>query len=204
MFQKIFTKIFFNLFLWKHRKKFPKKFPNVPSIKESNVKPSHREKLVEVKPEVPKEGGLFTHFPNQKFPFPGFPDKKIVVRVGFAKRLIPLGIDWMHKRIKPFIPKNPNLYCRFVREMYRVWNIIIERETRAVIKKKYTKMRDICCVYAEYDDYYRFVGQDAAGEIRLEELTLRDADKWWFLRKPYTFRGKKEFKERYGEGIEIE
>ena len=192
MFKKIIARIIFSLFL-------KKKAGKPPDIKAFHIKASdkEREKMVEVRPECPKEGGLLTHFPSQKFPFPGFPDRNIVFKIGFAKHLIPLGIDWMHEQIKPFIPKNPNLYSRPVREMYRVWNIMIERDTRPEIKEKFTKMRDVLCVVAEYDDYYRFVGQDAAGEIRLEELVLQDADKWWFLPKPYNFKGKEEFKKEH-------
>jgi len=155
--------------------------------------------LKEIVPETPKEGGILTHFPNLPFPFPGFPDNRIVVKVALAKRLIPFGIDWIHKQIKPFVPKNPNLYCRAVREIYRVFNIMIERDTRMDMKEKFAKMRDIVCIFAEYDDAYRFIGQDVAPEMRLEEFKLSDGDKWWFLKKPYNFKGKEEFKKKYGK-----
>ena len=190
MLLKIIAKIIFGLFIWKKRRKSPKT-TGIPILK------SNRGEMVEVKPEKPKEGGILSHFPHQKFPFPGFPDKGIVYKVAFAKKLIPLGINWMHKQMVPFIPKNTNLYSRSVREIYRVFNIVIERETRPGMKEKFAKIRDVVCVIAEYDDAYRFIFQDGAGEIRLEELILSDADKWWFLPKPYTFKGKEEFKKKH-------
>ena len=148
--------------------------------------------VVELKPEIPEEGGVMTHFPNLKYPFPGFPDTRIVNKIAIAKRLIPFGIDWMHKKIEPFIPKNPKLYSRPVREMYRVWNIVIERDG-GPLKLKFAKMRDISCVVAEYDDAYRFIMQDGVSEVKIEEFAMSDGDKWWAIKKPYEFKGKGEF-----------
>lgn len=192
--EDIVFKIIFLLFLRKMKKRNP-------LIVKRDIEDSHQQfdkkDLKEIVPETPKEGGVLTNFPNLPFPFPGFPDTKIVYKVALAKRLIPFGVDWIHKQIEPFIPTNPNLYSKPVREIYRVLNIVIERETRQGVKEKFIKGRDIFCIFAEYDDYYRFVGQDAVVEANLEEFRLSDGDKWWFLLKPYNFKGKKEFKEKY-------
>lgn len=194
MLEKLVFKIIFFLFIRKMKKQSPVIPKPVLTREESTGK--GKGKTVEIKPETPKEGGVFSHFPNLLYPFPGFPDTRIVNKIAIAKRLIPFGIDWMHKRIKPFVPKNPKLYCRSVREIYRVLNVVIDRNGQEGMKEKFTKMRDIVCVIAEYDDGYRFPMQDGVSEVRIEEFALSDGDKWWFLPKPYEFRGKEEFKKK--------
>lgn len=163
----------------------------------SGPDPSVKTKTVQVKIEAPEEGGIFAHFPNKPFPFPGFPDQRIVYRVASAKRLIPMAMDWMHDYIKQYIPENPKLYCKSVRELYRLFNIVIERSN---LGEKFTKIRDIVCVFAEYDNAYKFIFQDIAGEANLEEMKLTNADKWWFTKMDwYNFKDREEFIKKYGK-----
>lgn len=186
----IVFEIIFRIFL----KKMFKQHPGLGVVPQKD--PDSKGEVQELKPTLPAEGGIKTYFPNLKYPFPGFPDNRIVKKVALAKRIIPFGIKWIHKQIEPFIPKNPNLYSKPVREIYRLFSIAVDRDTRANVKGKMSKLRDIACVFAEYDDAYRFIFQDVAPEAKLKEFELTDADKWWFMKKLYNFKGKEEFRKK--------
>lgn len=177
----------------------------LPSIEPSLQKADSPEamakiKTVQVKIDAPEEGGVLAYFPGKKYPFPGFPNRKIVWQTARAKRLIPIAVDWMYDFIKLSLPENPQLYCKFVREIYRLFNIAIERNTSPGQKKKWVKIRDIVCMFAEYDNAYRFMFQDIAEEANLEEMKMTNGDKWWFtVMDFYSFKNKEEFIKKHGK-----
>jgi hypothetical protein len=63
----------------------------------------------------------------------------------------------------------PFLYCKCVREVYRVFNIfiLIEKEDS---KEILAKIRDLTCMTLEFDDAYRYRFQDILSEVNIEQL----------------------------------
>ena len=157
--------------------------------------------------EQPPEGGIMTYFSGHKIPFPGLPDSEKVAQVSVIKGMIPMGIEWLHKSISEYLPKDPKLYCRFGREIYRLFNLLAERERGHYKKEKFIddgkirweKIRDIICVLLEYDDFYRFVAQDVLSEIKIEEVKMHEEDMYWARFKNYNFKGEEEALEKWGD-----
>lgn len=144
-----------------------------------------------------KEGRIITKGEGQKFPFPGFTDQETLEVVHAAKKLIPLGVDFMYSAIVKYIPKDPKEYCRFVGEIYRWFTeTLIEREQPGM-KEKWRKIRDVVCVFLQHDDAYRFRLQDALPELNLGECGLTEADRYFFRTKDYDFKGKEETLKKY-------
>jgi len=143
------------------------------------------EKTLEIRVEYPKEGGRLTHIEGEKHPFPGFPDKEEVLDIGMIKRMVPAAINAYYPYFSRHI-LDPKKYCRSVREVYRLFNILIEREEKAEGRTKLTdiwpKVRDMVCVILEFDNAYRFRAQDIAAEANIEELKLDEGDRYWAAR----------------------
>jgi len=121
------------------------------------------------KVEFPKEGGVLSYLKGRKKPFPGFPHAELVATMGFIKRLIPSLLSGYYSLIKPKLIK-PEKYSRPVREIYRIFNLLIERESDEGMKQKWIQMRDIICMILEFDNAYRFRFQDVVSEMNLEEI----------------------------------
>jgi len=147
-----------------------------------------------------KDGRIITKGEGQKFPFPGFTDSETLEVVHSAKKLIPMGIDFMYSAIVKYIPKDPKEYCRFVAEVYRWFNDTLIARDEPGMKEKWIKMRDVICVFLQHDDAYRFRLQDALPELNLEECKLIEADRYFFRAKAYNFKGREETIKKYGEG----
>ena len=64
----------------------------------------------------------------------------------------------------------PTRYCKCVRELYRVFTIILEREKNKTIKKMIELVRDFFCMVIEQDSAYRFRFQDVIAKARKIEL----------------------------------
>lgn len=149
-----------------------------------------------LKVTFPKEGGTFSHLKGRKFPFPGFPHAGIVAAMAMIKRLIPSLISSYHGLIKPKLIK-PERYSKSIREIYRLFNLLIEREKSDGMKQKWIQMRDLVCMTLEFDNAYRFRLQDVLSEINLDEIKPTDGDKYYFdIRKDYNFGGKKSKKSK--------
>jgi len=155
--------------------------------KEGNV-------LGEVIVERPKEGGLLTYFPNEDYPMEGFPEKSTVNKLASAKSVIPIVVAHFHKEIEKHIPKDPKLYGKLAREIYRWFNeTLIKRDKEQ--NKLWEQMRDIICMIVENDVAYRWRLQDALPEFRVDKVGLSDADKYWCIRTPQSYRFKFENEE---------
>jgi hypothetical protein len=66
----------------------------------------------------------------------------------------------------------PHRYSRCVRELYRVFDEMIEGK-KGIIKRVLILARDFVCMSVDYDSAYRFRFQDIFGEIRVSEMTNR-------------------------------
>lgn len=143
------------------------------------------------KVEFPKEGGILTYLKGRKFPFPGFPHEKMVERMAFIKAMIPALVKGASYAIGKDRIK-PDKYCRFVREIYRLFNLLIEREKGNELKNFWAQMRDVICMILEFDNAYRFRMQDILSEINLDEVKPDENTKYYMdLHDDYDFGGRK-------------
>jgi len=148
----------------------------------------------------PPEGGTFTNYTGEKFPFPGFPDQEKVNLVAGAKRLIPMGINMMSSIIGSLRQnEDPHRWCKTSRELYRIFNIMIEREKDEGLKKKFTDLRDAVCLFLEYDDAYRFRFQAAFQNLNIGEIKMTEADRFWASRMDFDFEGKEDSIKKHGK-----
>lgn len=144
--------------------------------------------------DFPKEGGMYSHIPGEKYPFPGMPDEKIVSQIATLKRMMPVACKYAWIALRDNIPET-NLYSRPVREVHRVMSLVREREGNTEMRGKWTEIRDIICMMLEFDDAYRFRLMDAMKEINLKEFEFTEADRYWATKKwKYKFSFMKEEK----------
>lgn len=143
------------------------------------------------------DDGIVTHWNGHDYPYHGFPEKHAVQMVGASKRMIPMALEMMHKTMNQFVPKDPEMYCPAVREIYRVFNIAIERYPRDGMKEKLRKLRNMVCVILQFDDAYRCIFQDILPEIDMDKIKLREEDKYWFQKKTYDWKGKQKAIEKF-------
>lgn len=144
-----------------------------------------------LKVDFPKEGGTFSWLKGRKFPFPGFPHGKIVANMAMIKRMIKVFLYAYHSVIKRDLIK-PERYSKSVREIYRLFNLLAERENSEPMKQKWIQMRDFICMTLEFDNAYRFRVQDVLKEINLDEIKPTEGDEYYFsVRTDYNFGGKK-------------
>ncbi|MHA1483137.1 MAG: hypothetical protein ACTSQA_06845 [Candidatus Heimdallarchaeaceae archaeon] len=170
---------------------------------------------------VPKSGGIETYLMGVKYPYPGYPDRFTLEVICIIKKVlltlfmsfVPLlkkrnmfKLLLIKKELKSFIPKwlqlatwairshrlKPRFYSHSVREIYRVFNVLIEREKLPSKKDEYTKIRDLICMILEFDDAYRFRFQDALSELNLDKIRIDEGDSFYAEKKrsKYDFGGK--------------
>lgn len=165
----------------------------------------------------PKEGGIDSYFKGYKYPYPGYRSREPCKTIEFLKRTFMETVTFLasmkkidlfkllflKRMIKRLIPRwlnfaiwtirdvryKPKLYSRPVREVYRLFNILIERETSPGMKEKWTKIRDIVCMILEVDNAYRFRFQDIIAEMKIDEIKPDKKDKYFFsFKKEYKFK----------------
>jgi len=78
-------------------------------------------------------------------------------------------VESMWALIKRYRSK-PIMYCQCVREIYRVFDIAIVREDDQIVRGVIEKIRDIVCMFLEFDDAYRYRFQDVFIELNQEEF----------------------------------
>jgi hypothetical protein len=64
----------------------------------------------------------------------------------------------------------PNRYCTCVRELYRTFTVLIDKEKDDATKKALTMSRDVFCLFIEQDSAYKFRFQDIMAEVREERI----------------------------------
>ena len=149
--------------------------------------------------EQKKEGGMDSWIPGHPFPFPGMPDSVVVETMSVFKRIFPILYKWgwivMRDRLPNYLRAqsqnadiglvDPKKYSRPVRELHKVFTLLRSREGKdqTEIRGKWTEMRDVICLFLEYDDAYRFRLMDMMNEINLKEFEFSEADKYWASKK---------------------
>lgn len=149
--------------------------------------------------DFPKEGGTESWIPGHEFPFPGMPDSQVVEIMSIFKRIFPIlykyGWTVLRDRLPDYLKiqsqnadiglVNPKKYSRPVREVHRVFTLLRSREGKKEIeiRGKWTEMRDVICLFLEYDDAYRFRLMDMIAELNPREFEFTEADKYWASKK---------------------
>ena len=83
----------------------------------------------------------------------------------------------------------PERYCRSVREMYRVWNLLAEREKLPIRSENWRLMRDVFCMWLEFDNSWRYRFQDIMSEINMDEIRFDEEDLSFIaVREPWEYR----------------
>lgn len=157
----------------------------------------------------PKEGGMESWIPGHDYPFPGMPDSRVVETMTVIKKIFPIIYKWawliMRDRLPVhLIPQSqngeiglvdPKKYSKPVRELHRIFTLVRSREGEPEMKGKWTEMRDILCLFFEYDDSYRFRLMDVINELDKSQFLFTEADKYWADKKwRYQFKFKDETK----------
>lgn len=146
------------------------------------------DRLKDLKIDYLDEGGMLTHFPNAKKPFPGLPLRENLERVKIIKAMFPIVLSTIYKQLKPHLPDTPHYYSRAVREIYRLFTLAMERDLPGM-KERWRMIREIVCFFLEYDDAYRFRVQDILSELNKKQIKLDEIDQYWFSGKLYKFGG---------------
>ncbi len=111
----------------------------------------------------------------------------LIPSMWFLKRIAFSLLYSFYRVIERFRIK-PHRYCKAVREIYRVFNIMIEREKNPEMRDKIRQLRDFICMFLEFDNAYRFRLQDIIEEVNIDEIKLTKEDKLFCrLRKDYNF-----------------
>jgi len=168
------------------------------------------------KVEFPKEGGVFTYLKGHKYPYPGFPHQRVVEKVSLVKSFIPAILELIKliplRRITGAIKVakriikgayyvlrdeeiQPNRYSKPVREIRRLFNILIEREKNKDKKAIWKHLRTVICMILEFDNAYRFRLQDVLKEINIDEIKPTEGDKYYMsLHNDFDWDGKEKKK----------
>lgn len=152
------------------------------------------------KVEFPDEGEVLTYMQGYDYPYRGYPYYEFVDRIDVIKKLIrnlqsgfyhglkdrwyrwllvPLvpflgrsvfwAFTYTFKRVIDRTPMRPNRYSQFVQEVYRAFSVSWSDESPQITELRHW-LRDIECMILEFDNAYRFRGQDLAVEINKENL----------------------------------
>ena len=115
----------------------------------------------------------------------------ILFRRAFKKvggEVIRIAINSLYEPILKY-KMNPMKYTRSVREIYRLFSVMIDREQQDGMKDKWRKLRDIVCLILEYDNSYRFRLQDILKEMKMEEMAFDEEDMYYMeKRDPREYR----------------
>jgi hypothetical protein len=141
----------------------------------------------------PKEGGMESWIPGHDFPFPGMPDDRVVGTIDIIKRMFPIIYKWAWVILRDRLPNylipqsqngeiglvDPKKYSRAIRELHRVFTLVRSREGEPEMKAKWTEMRDVICLFLEFDDAYRFRFMELMLEYDKEQAKFTPADCYW-------------------------
>lgn len=171
---------------------------------------------------VPQKGGVDVYIKGLKYPIAQYPYRPMVKTACIIKRMSMIlmhffgslmnkrgiiGLIFLKRSIGDLIPKliilfslvigsrrlRERYYSHSVREIYRAFNIMAEREIPKERKERWIRIRDIACLVLEFDNAYRSRLQDFLSEIDIKKIKLTKRD-LFFARQSgdYNFGGKKE------------
>ena len=166
---------------------------------------------------LPKRGGIEVYLKGQKYPYSGYPDRRYVQNACVVKRLAMIILKYFmsvggiiqlimfREKTKRFFDNllvlagfiigseriKERYFNHAVREIYRVFNIIIEREEADELKNKWKRIRDITCFIMQFDPAYGYRIQDALSELNLKKIKLTKRDLYYARKsKGYRYQGK--------------
>jgi hypothetical protein len=194
---------------------------------------------VEEREERPKEGGILVYLYNYKYPYKGIPDANSVENLHIVKNIVKKLFEVLKGLSKPkiigviivcYFIKNiildyfdrvvrwrlendflkPERYCVSMRELHKVLTEIAKKQRDKFVKKGLLLIRDIFCMFFEYDSAYRFRFQDIINETDKEELLaggerMRKEIKrlLYILNERESFRTAKAIREKFTMSVDI-
>lgn len=75
--------------------------------------------------------------------------------------------------------------CEPVREIARVFDLVIEAEDEFEMKRQIGQMKDAVCMLMQEDDAWRFRVQWAVERLNIKKVKLNDSDKYFFRAKSF-------------------
>ena len=151
-----------------------KKIPPSPPLHDKN-----QESEIEDVYSGPGGKGMFMKLKGHPQPFPGYPAGEAVMVLESLKRLIPMAVDYLYPVLQKHFLK-PEKYSKPVREVYRLFDILIARMKYQGTKERWAKIRDMVCFGLEFDSAYRFWFQDILKEIDLEQIKMDENEEHYF------------------------
>lgn len=167
--------------------------PQLPSEQPKDINPLQRV-------EFPEEGGVLTYMGGYNHPYKGFPFFEFVDKVDVIKKIQRGVLSSLYHSLKEkrwkllgliFVPWlfgvlvrafvytfyrmvdrfkiKPIRYCTALRELHRVFTIEWHGEPEKE-KEMRTMVRDVMCMFLEFDNAYRFRFQDIIVELNKENL----------------------------------
>lgn len=172
---------------------------------------------------ISKKGEVDVYLKGRKYPHPGYPDRRWVTTACIIKRTSRVLMNFfasmanwrgviklilLKRNIEDLFSKllvlfatiigsrrlKERHYNHAVKEIYRVFNILIEREDDPGVKDKWIKIRDIVCLILQFDAAYEYRIQDALSEIDVKKIKLTRRDLYYAKTNNYRFGGKKRYK----------
>lgn len=169
---------------------------------------------------ISKKGEVDIYLKGRKYPHPGYPDRRWVTTACIIKRTSRILMtffasmfNWkgvikliiLRKNIEDLISNllvlfatimgsrrlKERHYNHAVKEIYRVFNILVEREDDPGVKEKWIKIRDIVCLILQFDAAYAYRIQDALSEIDVRKIKMTRRDLYYAKSNEYRFGGRK-------------
>ncbi len=131
-----------------------------------------------------KEGGQLMHVVGEKYPIRGNPQFLALKALEPLKAILDKLISSRLVNIIPFNVSNEKM-SEPVREIARVFDLLIEAEKLEGNKRRWTNWKKVICVFLEHDIRYRYVFQWMAERLNQVKIKLTDGDKYFFRVKNF-------------------
>lgn len=139
--------------------------------------PEHEMRRAEMR--INEKGEREMHIEGEKYPLRGFPQESILTgKVEKMKIMVKDLLFLISEARKETIPDEE--LTEPVREIARIFNILIEAENAMRMKDRWRMAKRFVCHFLEQDDAYRFRVQWLSEKIDLKKLRLSKADKYYF------------------------
>jgi len=124
-------------------------------------------------------GGFLTWLKGHAYPVIGLPRKIMIHKLDPTKKLLEMAIEQIWKGFCNDF-KKPEDLAPSVRELYNLFNQLLEHETTERRIRIYSKVRDLICFFLDEDTAYRWRFQWMMERVDPEKFKLTEADKYWF------------------------
>jgi len=175
---------------------------------------------------VSENDGVRVYLRGLKYPLQQYPHRPFVKNACVIKKTFLITMNFLasmakpkdmiklliiKKNLKEFIPKlivlfsyiigsrrlQQKYYSHSVREIYRVFNLLIEREDPGKMRDTWKRIRDIICLILEFDNAYRVRAQDFLSELNMKKIKLTKEDLWYAEQTAYySFGGRPRMKKK--------